>query len=347
MIQTPGYGQSQSSWATAAAQNGRSESQTHPIGRSIPGILAPITAPTVAPPQKKTAAPIGSAAATSVPPFAPSMQKFGSSSSSGVNQGRSLITGTGTAPISLKSTVPQAANASGPSISCRVPVQSVGALMFPNNVAVINGRSIEIRGMAESSDLTPPSLRGIVIRSDAPSSIGEGERELTGLAYFTGGTLYLEFGNRAGEDMIFRNEGTVFGDIVGHDEQSLLVRQKDGQVLRVPLTTINYLRSPRAFLFTLTGKSAASGRAASLMRTRVEGISFQPTFTENLSESTPTSILPERKFNEDEIDDEPPGFTVTSSQSRYQPALGSPVFNNNMPGNMGMPRRMMPNQVWP
>jgi hypothetical protein len=257
--------------------------------------------------------------------------------------GRSLQPIMAPIPAPIKYQAPAAAN-SGPAIICRVPVQAVGPLTFSNNVVLIEGDTIEVRSAADSSGLMPPALRGLVIRHDAPNPLSNGEREMTGLALFNDGKLLLELGNRAGEDMIFRNAGGLTGDIVGIGDGLVLFRQRDGRTVQIPLTSINYLRSPRAFLFTLTGRPT---RVNGSLRTQIEAISFRPTSTEDLSESIPTSVIPQTNTDPDAVDEEEPsGFAVTSPMSGYQPALGRPAFGNQFPAGLH-PRRQLPNANWP
>lgn len=305
--------------ASTAAQNSQPVTQR---GRTIPGILAPINAPTsaVAPPQTLRSF-------QKAPPLAPETKWHTAPPAPGT-------------PITLARPAPTI-GANGPAIICKVPVRSLAGLVLNDSVAVISGKQIEIRAASDDSSMIAPAFHGVVIKADAPESMADGERELTGLALFTGGNLFLELGNRGGEDMVFRNEGTVMGEVIGHNLDALVMRQRDGQRITVPLTSVNYIRSPRAFLFTLTGRPVRDKATGKMMRTQVDAITFQPTFIENLTRSTPTSILPEKKYDEyDDSEDEPSGFAVTSSQSRYSPALGNPVFDNNRP--LGMQPRRIP-----
>jgi hypothetical protein len=260
------------------------------------------------------------------------------------SSGRSLQGIMAPVPAPIKYQAPAAAN-SGPAIICRVPVQTVGPLTFNNNVVLIEGDTIEVRSATDSSGLTPPALRGLVIRHDAPNPVGNGEREMTGLAFFNDGKLLLELGNRAGEDMLFRNAGGLTGDIVGIGDGMVLFRQRDGRTVQIPLASINYLRSPRAFLFTLTGRPT---RMNGNLRTQIEAISFRPTSTEDLSESIPTSVIPQAHADPDSLaeEEEPSGFAVTSPMSGYQPALGRPAFGNQFPAGMHQ-RRQLQNTNWP
>lgn len=235
-----------------------------------------------------------------------------------------------------------------PSVYCRVPIQTLGSVELYGSVAIIKGNSIQIQQSYVSYGAAPPQLQGVVIRLDDPNALGGGRKEVTGLALFTGGNLLSEFGSAGGQDIIFRNEGSVAGDVLFQDRDSLIVRKKDGQEVRIPLDAITYIRSPRAFLFTLTGRSAEAGKSSASAsagsgsgRSQVVAISFQSTYGRSAADSsTPTSVVPEKQDPYGLMDDDntSPGFTFTSSGSR------SPIFDNNMPPNM--PRRGVPG-LWP
>lgn len=182
-------------------------------------------------------------------------------------------------PVSPTVPSPVASHASGPTINCRVPLTAVGTINVGAAVAVVTNTSIDV--LSEPAAVySRPLLSGLVLRTESDEPTNAGTRKLTGLAVFMAGSLVAQMRDSTTEDIIFRAHGaSIEGQIIGNDATSLLVRQKDGTVLRVNAENITFVRSPRAFLFNILG-TVESGPARG-MRTDARSITFQPTGTTN------------------------------------------------------------------
>jgi hypothetical protein len=157
--------------------------------------------------------------------------------------------------------------------------------MLNNSLAVIHNGSMQIVEISMPKDVDP-LLIGRVIRFDQTGIASDGSRQLSGLVVFHAGSLLSQLsvpgsmdhdavdGNQV-NDLIFRKQGSLSGRITQCNGASLTLAARDSLYV-IPCDSITYVRSPHAFVFTMSGKLSADKS-----HTRPDAISFQPTLKAN------------------------------------------------------------------
>ena len=218
-------------------------------------------------------------------------------------------------------------------IRCRVPVTRIGQLQLGDSVAVLTDHSMEVMSALNSIDM-PALLRGLVLRAESDDTAGSDSRKMTGLVLFYGGILITELRQSTVADLVFRNEGSIEGQLIGSDQRFLMIRKSDGSIEKIRYDSIRYIRSPRAFMFTLTGKPVPHARLSAAARTTVQEITFQPTAT--ITGVSLSSVVPHK---EDLLDEE-------DSPQLPKDGLGMHTRDEDeVPNPFNPTRRSFPN--WP
>jgi hypothetical protein len=176
---------------------------------------------------------------------------------------------------------PSSASAtSTPAINCRLKVSRIGTLDLGDAEVVIVNNSVEVRPGPTALD-PAPYLRGTVLKVDRSGTASGAGREMSGLVLFQSGDRIAQLNDQdfahadptqpPASELIFRKSGSISGRITGVRAGALTV-QTAGRSTDVPLDSVAYVRSPRAFVFTISGRPSADNT-----RTRVDSISFRPT----------------------------------------------------------------------
>jgi hypothetical protein len=228
----------------------------------------------------------------------------------------------------LNLTQPGLDSTNTPAINCRLPVKQIGSIALNDAFATITDNFIEVQ---YNNPADPePLLTGKVIRLDDTGTTFGANRQMSGLVVFQSGQMLgrlLEspaassdnFGTGVaasqsvlpGDEMIFSRDGSMTGQIVGIDKANLIL--KDRAAMRtVSLDAVTYVRSPRAFVFTLSGRPSRDN----MRRTEVQSVAFQPTLSSvALNDEVIVGQPAESIFG----DDEPPlGEPVPASITRMR-----------------------------
>jgi hypothetical protein len=177
-----------------------------------------------------------------------------------------------------------------PRINCRLSVHKIGNLQLDDAVTLIENRFITVRWL-NTDPKFEPVLKGRLIRLDDAGTAAGKLRKMSGLVLFYAGEMlgrlnesdpihayygYADSGEDRlpTEDFIFRNDGSLSGQITGVNADQLVVRTRAG-VINIDIDSVRYIRSPRAFVFTIVGMPSAD-----LGRTQVQDVTFQPTMTQ-------------------------------------------------------------------
>jgi hypothetical protein len=230
----------------------------------------------------------------------------------------------------------------GPKVDCRLPIRRIGSLDVGDSDVLIRAGAVEVRARYVDAQAAP-LLRGTVVRMDAQGTGDDGNRQMSGLVYFNGGSILWQLGDGATaagtalpaySDQVFREAGTVIGQIMAISPQGMLVRSREtGQVMRIALDTITYVRSPRAFLFTIYGQTSAD-----MTRTTVRRVAFQPTITS--APKLGSEVVVGRPRDPLDLDDDMPPPSILPAQTRFN-ATDNPM-DGILPTRGGRP---FPN--WP
>lgn len=231
-------------------------------------------------------------------------------------------------------------------LSCRLNADKLGNIVLRNGFAVIRGNAIDIEAASDMSPAAQPMLTGIVVRVEADTDSLPGR--VTGIAYFLSGKSLAEIDDPGVKDVIFKRDGATTGRIAGVQGYELQVIREDGRTEPVDISTIKFVRSPRAFVFTIPLSSATTLPSSAAFKADAAGIAFRPTSTQR---SLPlSSILPQRppapdgsllddaplsKFGEGAT---PPGGGPLYGDPDYDDPI-SPVFKWGPQPLPGMPAR--------
>jgi hypothetical protein len=168
-----------------------------------------------------------------------------------------------------------------------------------NGVVTVRGNRIYIQAVPQYYETPRLLLSGYVLRAEDDSTAKE--KEFVGLAYFTEGEYIDRLDNLDNPDLIFKNDGAVQGQISSINEKEVQLRQRFNNTLTLPLEAITFIRSPRAFTFSIIDNEDISSKDKS----KLDYLVFKPT---NQTLSLPsTSIIgkPAKKksfFSSDEED---------------------------------------------
>lgn len=140
-------------------------------------------------------------------------------------------------------------------LSCDVRLDSVGSLSLRSGVAIIRGNRINI--LSRPDDYLPAKtiLTGFVVRVEADTV--SKPAQVTGLAYFQSGESLRDLDDPHAVDLIFKHDGALSGRIAGIQGYDLRVIRLDGTTMPVDISTLKFIRSPRAFLFRIPINNSA------------------------------------------------------------------------------------------
>lgn len=189
--------------------------------------------------------------------------------------------------------VPNGDNNAG-TVKCEVPLNSLGKLALKSGCANISGKVISIKSATEFSEAPRTVLVGSVLRSEVnlssePPSVG-------GLALLLMGDWVDQVDDGKTLDLIFRKEGQIAGRILGLQDESITVALTDGKQLRVPISSVLYIRSPRVFVFKIALKSKQSISKDTEFVAETTDASFRPTST---ARTLTGSVIPQSQRNDD------------------------------------------------
>ena len=227
-----------------------------------------------------------------------------------------------------------------PTINCRLPVHKIGSLQLDDAQAVIEQGSVYIRAsyMGPSAE---PLLRGRVIRLDDAGTASGAMRKMSGLVLFHSGQMLGQLNEGDGyhsqfgvapipmEEFIFRKTGSLSGQILSVSGDQMTVCSR-GLVTTIPLDSVSYVRSPRAFLFTISGTPSSDQS-----RTQVQDVAFQPTVT---AQALGDQVVVGRRADDPLLDDDEPLFP-------QQPRAITRMRQLESDATRLMPGRIFPN--WP
>jgi len=175
---------------------------------------------------------------------------------------------------------PVAAAPAAPVINCRLRVDKIGALDLVDAEVVINNNSVQVRPGPTALDPSP-LLQGVVLKVDRASTASGANREMSGLVLFQSGDRIGQLNDQdfshadavppAPAEFVFSKSGSITGQITGV-RSGMLTVQSAGRSTDIGLDSIVYVRSPRAFVFTISGRPSADNT-----HTHVDSISFRPT----------------------------------------------------------------------
>jgi hypothetical protein len=198
----------------------------------------------------------------------------------------SLLTAVGSAQA-LPLTYSSDAGATG-KLSCEVTVDHIGNLTFRKGLASVHGNSITIQ--STPSEYMPPvtELSGVILRVEA--SLDVNPQAVTGLVYFQGGDSLKQLDDSRTLDLIFKHDGALSGRIAALKGYDLNVIKMDGSTAILDVSTVKYVRSPRAFVFTIpiSGKVIAPDTVA--FQREAYSAKFKATVNQSLLKSS--SIVP-------------------------------------------------------
>lgn len=190
------------------------------------------------------------------------------------------------APISF-----QADSAASPaSLSAQIKVERVGSLQLRNGSVLMKGGTIEVKDSCDDSAQPSTVLKGRLLRVESdPDAI---PAQITGLAYFEEGPSLPEIDDPRTGDLIFKRDGALSGRITGLSGYDLQVVNPGGQKTTIDVSTVKFVRSPRAFLFRISIDAISVIPNTVAFRANASSLTFKSTARER---SLPfSSILPER-----------------------------------------------------
>lgn len=182
---------------------------------------------------------------------------------------------------------------SGPTIKCTLTVRRIGPLTLDDAFVTIANQIVEVRSNVEPPGLDP-LLKGAVLRLDESGTAFGANRTMSGLVLFRSGQMMDQLSDQEvphadalrtdavhaedqgppppQDELVFAKSGSVSGRIIDVAGDVLMVRDRAGTVQKMSLKSVTYVRSPRAFVFTISGQPSADQS-----RTHVDSISFRPT----------------------------------------------------------------------
>jgi hypothetical protein len=175
------------------------------------------------------------------------------------------------------------------SVACDVPVSGIGALTLQDGRSVIRGSVIEVQS-ATNPNLPPQVvLSGTVIHLEVvPSSANT---QITGLALFAGGTLLPQLDDPSATELIFRPTGALRGRVGSVQGTVLQMNASNGIRQNIDIDSVLFIRSPRAFTFTLSTRRPSSSSVGDPFTADVIMASFKPTATRR--EVSASSVVPD------------------------------------------------------
>ncbi len=173
-------------------------------------------------------------------------------------------------------------------LDCQLPISALGPLSLRNGSVQIGGNVIAVSASPEYLAPLRVILSGCVIRTEETRMTSD--VRLTGLAFFDSGQMLSQIEDASQEDLVFRNDGALRGRILSADSNQLTISSADGSRRTIDCSTILFIRSPRAFTFTVTGRHVREALAGGEILGESEVLSFRPTAPQRVL--SPTSILP-------------------------------------------------------
>ncbi len=233
------------------------------------------------------------------------------------------------------------------SLSCTVPVEAIGKLTLRKGLVSIQGNRVQVQSSADDYLAPNQALTGFLVKVEAETEAIP--PHITGLVYFQAGESLKEIDDPAAPDLIFKHDGATSGRIMSVDGGEMQVALANGSSLKLSLSTIKFVRSPRAFLFTIPVSQAHRRQGSAQPGFEAASITFKATTAPRALPAS--SILPEQPAGESILDNKlfPYGEGATTAGDKLnQPDLDeedpiTPVFKWSMPGVPG--RRPFSNET--
>ncbi len=177
------------------------------------------------------------------------------------------------------------------SLNCEVSVEKVGAVLLNSGTATIQGDKIEIKAVAGEYLPAQPILNGFILKIEADTDAKP--PAVTGLAYFQSGNMLRTFDEPQVPDLIFKHDGAVTGRIVRCRGYDMQIIRPDGRSEQIDVSTIKFIRSPRAFVFRIPITSTAALPEASSFKAEAASAVFKNSARQR---SLPfSSVIPSRQ----------------------------------------------------
>lgn len=175
------------------------------------------------------------------------------------------------APLSFD---PEDANSRG-SISCAVQTDKIDRLGLRNGMVVINGNVITVKSSPDG--FLPPQavLNGVIIRAEADTD--SSSPKITGIAFFLSGAGLPAINDAGAEDVVFRHDGAISGRLVGINGDKIDFARKDGSHTAIDVSTVKFVRSPRALLFRIPLTSSKLLPESMPFQASADNATFTPT----------------------------------------------------------------------
>lgn len=162
------------------------------------------------------------------------------------------------------------------SLSCAIPVERLSGVDLPNGFAIIHGDKIVIKAPDDYYGEPSEVLAGHVFKVEIDSNASP--FTVSGLAYFNSGPALSRLDPFGRSDLIFTHSGTVQGRIKDFLKDGSLVVSTLGRRSRtVDARSIIYMRSPRAFVFTVKAAGSESPDLIQPFQGRVISGELKPT----------------------------------------------------------------------
>src|SRR5205085_757915 len=124
---------------------------------------------------------------------------------------------------------------------------------------------------------------------------------------FLKGEWFHQLGQANLDEQIFRNAGSITGRILKFESGAMLVMKQDGSTVTIKPQSITYIRSPRAFTFSVdatqtapTARPDKNQMAAITISGQSRGITFRPTAAKR-SFSSESILAPEQRGSQDDF----------------------------------------------
>jgi hypothetical protein len=177
------------------------------------------------------------------------------------------------------------------SVTCEVSVEKIGNVTLNGGTASIQGDKIEIKAIAGEYLPVQSILNGFVLKLEADTAAKP--PEITGLAYFQSGELLRTFDDPQVADLIFKHDGAVTGRIIRTSGYDMQIVRPDGRGEQIDVSTVKFIRSPRAFVFRIPLTSRVPLLEASPFKAEAAVASFRNSAPQR---SLPfSSVIPNRQ----------------------------------------------------
>lgn len=191
----------------------------------------------------------------------------------------------------------------GGSLSCSWPLPGLGNLRLADGQAVLNGREIVVLDSTSAYGQARTVLSGLVLKAEAQATARQ--CTLTGLVYFNAGDYLDRLGDPAAADLLFTQGGTIRGRIEKLEGDSLVVAGTPGARHAVKLSAVMLVRSPRAFIFTIIGRTGRPVARDEPFSAEIESATMK--VSSNLATIPAGSVIP--RVNSDPLDGESLDFS--------------------------------------